>query len=143
MVKSSLSPEEQKRAQEIYRIAREKTATERNQYLKGLTEKERDFYNKEANKQRQRKFTADPQNVARYNMERKEHIKQMRKEDPERMKQQNIKDVKAFRERQNKTKAEIDIKIKDLEAKEKKQIIGDILNDIIDFINSIRSFLKV
>jgi hypothetical protein len=48
-------------------------------------------------------------------MERKELIKQMRKEDPDKIKQPNKKDIQAFRD-QNEKKAEIDVKIKDLKA---------------------------
>jgi hypothetical protein len=132
MVKSSLSPEEQKRAQEIYKIAREKTPAERNQYLKGLTEIERTYYNKEANKERQRTFLKNPQNLARYNMERKDNIERKRREEKEKMAEQNRKDVKAFREREKELKAQIEAKIKEEEMK--KQIIGDILNNIIDTI---------
>ncbi len=86
-----------------------------------MTKTERIYFIKEANKKRQRKFKADPQNVASSNMERKELIKQMRKEDPDKIKQPNKKDIQAFRESQNEKKAEIDVKIKDLEAKAKKR----------------------
>lgn len=153
MVKSSLTPEQLKRAQEIYKTAREKTPADRKEYLKSLTETERGFYEKEANKARQKKFNQDPKNVERYNMERRDNIAQKRKEEPIKMAKQNLKDVKAFRERQKQMKEEIEaklkakqsltdaikarkarIEIKKLKEEKQKEIIGDILDSIIDTI---------
>lgn len=143
MVKSSLSEAELKRAKEIYEIAQGKEIGERKKYLGSLTEIERGYYKKEQNKELQRKFNRNPENVARYNMERKDNIQRLRTEQPEKMKQQNLNDVKAFREREKQIKIEIEAKLKkELEAKLKREaeekarneIIGDILGNIIDAI---------
>ena len=161
MVKTSLTPEQLKRAQEIYIIAREKTPADRREYLNKLSKVDQEYYKKEDNKARQKKFNRDPKNVERYNMERRDNIARMRLDDPITMAEQNLKDVKAFRLRQKQIKDEIEAKLKAkqsltdaikakkartelkqlkecacarLRQKEKKDIIGDILNSVIDTI---------
>ncbi len=100
MVKSSLTEEQLKRAQEIYQIARGKSLTDRKAYLQSLTEQERDFYKKEDNKMRQKKFNTNPENKDKYNDIRKTYIESSRQENPELFSERNVRDVKSFRERE-------------------------------------------
>ena len=48
----------------------------------------------------QDKFKANEANKTRYNEIRKEYIATLRQTEPEKMRQQNIKDVRAFKERE-------------------------------------------
>lgn len=157
MPRSTMTPQEVARAKEIYDIAQNKGIGERKVYLSTLTEIEKGYYKKEVNKANQKNFLKNPENKARYNMDRRDNIKRLRQEQPEKMKEQNIKDVKAFRQREKEIKQDIQAKLKiDLEAKAKetllnaikarkaraelkekkedKNIVGDILNDIINTI---------
>ena len=154
MPRSTMTPQEVARAKEIYDIAQSKGIGERKAYLSTLTEIEKGYYKKEVNKANQKNFLKNPENKARYNMERRDNIKRLRQEKPEQMKEQNIKDVKAFRQREKEIKQDIQAKLKidnakqiltnaikarkaraELkEKKEDKNIVGDILNDIIDTI---------
>lgn len=152
-----MTPQEVARAKEIYDIAQNKGIGERKAYLNTLTEIEKGYYRKEVNKANQKNFLKNPENKARYNMERRDNIERLRKEKPEQMKEQNLKDVKAFRKREKEIKQDIQAKLKiDLEAKaketllnaikarkaraelnekrDKNDVVGDILNDIIDTI---------
>ena len=85
----------------IYEMANSQiNLTDRKQYLSTLTEEQRKLYTRYNNKIRQDKFKANEANKAKYNEIRKEHIAELRQNEPEKMKQQNIKDVRAFRERE-------------------------------------------
>ena len=85
----------------IYEMANSQiNLTARKQYLSTLTEEQRKLYTRYNNKIRQDKFKANEANKTRYNEIRKEHIAELRQNEPEKMKQQNIKDVRAFRERE-------------------------------------------
>jgi hypothetical protein len=154
MVKSSLTPQEQARAIEIYNIARTKMGTERRAYLNTLTEREQEIYKKEDNKQRQKRFNANPENKAELNKYRKEHIAQKRKEEPEKYRANNVKDVRNFRLREQQMIEAINAKINaksiltnaikarkarqemDLlkQQKQKQQDVKSILNQLIDTI---------
>ena len=112
MVKSSLTEEQLKRAQEIYQIARGKSLTDRKAYLQSLTEQERDFYKKEDNKMRQKKFNTNPENKDKYNDIRKTYIETSRQENPELFSERNVRDVKAFREREKAKLLQIQTKLK-------------------------------
>ena len=112
MVKSSLTEEQLKRAQEIYQIARGKSLTDRKAYLQSLTEQERDFYKKEDNKMRQKKFNTNPENKEKYNDIRKTYIESSRQDNPELFSERNVRDVKAFREREKTKLLQIQTKLK-------------------------------
>ena len=72
---------------------------DRKLYLSTLTEAQRLLYARYNIKVRQDKFKAKKENKQKYNEEKK-HIKELRKNEPNRMKAQNNKDVRAFRERE-------------------------------------------
>jgi hypothetical protein len=145
-----MTPQELARAKEIYEIAQSKGIGERKVYLSTLTEIEKGYYKKEVNKANQKNFLKKPENKVRYNMERRDNIERKRQEEKEKMAEQNRKDVKAFREREKELKSQIEAKIKAQieakakeekanevlakQAKEKADIINDILNNIIDTI---------
>ena len=80
---------------------------DRKSYLSTLTEEQKKLYTRYGNKVRQDKFKADEENKLKYNEKRKEHIAELRKNEPERMREQNIKDVRAFREREKATEEAI------------------------------------
>lgn len=87
---------------------------DRKSYLSTLTEEQRKLYTRYGNKVRQDKFKADEENKERYNKIRKDHIENLRKNEPERMKAQNNKDVRAFREREKATEEAIFKKTKSI-----------------------------
>ncbi len=84
----------------LYEMANDQlNLKDRKQYLSTLTEEQRKLYTRYNNKVRQDKFKAKEENKERYNEIRNKHIKELRTNDPEKMKAQNIKDVNAFRGR--------------------------------------------
>ena len=87
---------------------------DRKSYLSTLTEEQKKLYTRYGNKVRQDKFKADEENKERYNKIRKDHIENLRKNEPERMKAQNNKDVRAFREREKATEEAIFKKTKSI-----------------------------
>ena len=92
----------------IYEMANNQiNMKDRKIYLSTLTEEQRKLYTRYNNKVRQDKFKANEENKEKYNKIRKEHIAELRKTQPERMKEQNIKDVRAFRERERATEEAI------------------------------------
>jgi hypothetical protein len=76
-------------------------------YLSTLTEAQKTLYTRYNNKVRQDRFKANEENKEKYNKIRKDHITDLRKKEPERMREQNIKDVRAFRERERATEEAI------------------------------------
>ena len=76
-------------------------------YISSLTEAQKTLYTRYNNKVRQDKFKAKEENKEKYNKIRKEHIEKLRIKEPERMREQNIKDVRAFRERERATEEAI------------------------------------
>jgi hypothetical protein len=72
-------------------------------YISSLTEAQKTLYTRYNNKVRQDKFKAKEENKEKYNKIRKEHIEKLRIKEPEKMQKQNIKDVRAFRERERAT----------------------------------------
>lgn len=83
-------------------------------FLSNLTEAQRLLYTRYNNKVRQDKFKANEENKEKYNKIRKEHITNLRNKEPERMREQNIKDVRAFRERERATEEAIFKKTKSI-----------------------------
>lgn len=73
---------------------------ERKKYLSTLTDEEKIEYRKYLGKLRQIKFNSNPENKEKYNNKRKEHITQLRKNEPEKMKAQTNKDIKEYRKRE-------------------------------------------
>ena len=73
---------------------------DRRVYLSTLTQEQKILYTRYNNKVRQDKFKANEVNKTKYNDIRKEHIKELRINNPEKMKAQNIKDVRNFREKE-------------------------------------------
>jgi hypothetical protein len=65
---------------------------DRRLYLSSLTQEQKLLYTRYNNKVRQDKFKANEANKEKYNDIRKEHIKELRINNPEKMKAQNIKD---------------------------------------------------
>ena len=78
---------------------------ERKRYLKTLTEEERKAYNKYSNEINCKKYNNNPENKKKYNEIRKNHVAKERKEEPEQYQEQNIKDLRTFREKVKKKKA--------------------------------------
>lgn len=92
--------------EEIYNKARSiEDNKERRAYLKSLTAEEKIAYNKYRNKINAKNFNDKPENKKRYNEMRKGHIAHQRKLAPEHFQEQNIKDLKTYREKQRKMKA--------------------------------------
>ena len=83
-------------------------------FLSTLTEAQKLLYTRYNNKVRQDKFKANEENKEKYNKIRKDHITELRKNEPERMREQNIKDVRAFRERERATEEAISKKTKSI-----------------------------
>ena len=138
MVKSSLTAEQLKRAQEIYKIARSKDLAERRHYLSSLTEEEKRFYKLEDGKARSKKFNENPEHKKRYNEMRSKNIEEAREKEPEVFAEVNLKDVKAFREREKiklqeiKQKMEVNTKIE--ATKQAKNLTDDICSKVINEI---------
>ncbi len=116
MVKSSLTPEQLKRAKEIYAIASNMNLKDRREYLKSLSVQERDLYNKESNKARQAKFNLNSENKEKLNEHRRKYIEEQRKEQPEVFKERNVKDVKNFRLREKEKLDNIQKKLKSVDV---------------------------
>ena len=83
-------------------------------YLSTLTPEQRKDYDRYNLKVRQDKFKAKDENRLKYNEIRKDYITELRKAEPQRMKEQNKKDVQAFRERQKAQKEIINNKTKSI-----------------------------
>ncbi len=84
----------------IYNMANSQlNMTDRKKCSSTLTAEQRLLYTRYNNKVRQDKFIANDDNKEKYNKIRKEYIEELRKTEPERMRDQNIKDVAAFRAR--------------------------------------------
>lgn len=139
--------------EQLYFTISQMTIGDRKIYLKTLTDNQRLLYTRYSNKMRQQKFNENPANKQKLNDHRKEYIATQRKEKPEEFKQKNIKDVKAFREREKAKLNEIEAKLKAnetltkhikavnarkeiivLKAKKTNEDVKDILNSIIDTI---------
>ena len=122
-------------------------------FLATLTDAQKLAYKRYSGKMRQQKFNENPANKQKLNDHRKIYIAEKRKEKPEVFKQQNIKDVKAFREREKAKLNEIEAKLKateiltnairvrnakkeviTLKAKKANEDVKEILNDIIGTI---------
>jgi hypothetical protein len=85
----------------IYNMANDQlNMKDRKLYLSTLTAEQRLLYTRYNNKVRQDKFKANEDNKNKYNKIRKEYITELRKAEPEKMQKQNIKDVAAFRARE-------------------------------------------
>jgi len=100
-------------------------------YLGTLTEAQKLLYKRHSNKLRQQKFNEKPQNKEALNKHRKEYIAKQRAQKPEEFQKQNIKDVRAFREREKSKLEEIHAKVK---ASTINKDVKDILYYIIDTI---------
>lgn len=111
MVKSTLTETQLKRAKEIYEIANSKTGNDRRQFVMSLSDTEKEWYQKESNKERQKKFNKNPENKVALNMHRRDYISNKRKEEPEEYKKRNVKDVTNFRMREKAKKEEIQAKL--------------------------------
>jgi hypothetical protein len=96
----------------IYNMANDQlNMKDRKLYLSTLTAEQRLLYTRYNNKVRQDKFKANEDNKNKYNKIRKEYITELRKTEPEKMQQQNIKDVAAFRAREQAKLNEINKKM--------------------------------
>ena len=80
--------------------------------LATLTENQKLLYKRYSNKIRQQRFNEKPENKEKLNEHRKIYIAEKRKENPILFQQNNIKDVKAFREREKAKLKEINDKLK-------------------------------
>ena len=97
-------------------------------FLATLSDNDKLLYKRHSNKVRQQKYNEKPENKASLNAHRKEYIAKQRLQKPEEFRKQNIKDVKAFREREK-------AKLNDIQAKVKaNKDVKDILNDIVSTI---------
>lgn len=100
-------------------------------YLATLTDAQKLAYKRHSNKLRQQKFNEKPENKEALNAYRRKYIAEKRTEKPDEFKKQNIKDVRAFRDREKAKLNEIHAKVK---ASTINKDVKDILNDIIDTI---------
>ena len=101
--------------EQIYKMANSFTnMTDRKAYLSRLTEEQKKLYTKYNNKVRQDRFKANQVNKDKYNVIRKEYIAEKRKEQPEKYKEQNKKDVKTFRNKEREQKKILNDKLKSL-----------------------------
>ena len=99
--------------EEIYNKVRSiSNMTERKQYLAKLPEEQKKLYTRYGTSLRQRKFNENPNKKTEYNRIRKDYIADQRLANPDLYKARNIKDVKAFREREKAQKEQIDNKLK-------------------------------
>ena len=139
--------------EQLYFTISQMTIGDRKIYLKTLTDNQRLLYTRYSNKMRQQKFNENKDNKDKYNEKRREYISTQRKEKPEEFKQKNIKDVRAFREREKAKLNEIQAKLNatetltnairvrkakkeviTLKAKQTNDIVKNVLNCIIDTI---------
>lgn len=101
-------------------------ATDRRIFVMSLSQADKILYNRYKNKINQKKYLENPENRKKTNQIRKEHISTLRQIEPDKMKKQNLKDVKAFRERekqkleliQNKAKSVLTNAIKNKKARQ-------------------------
>lgn len=115
---------------------------DKREYIGRLTIEEKKNYDKFNTLLRQRKYLNNAENKRIAQEKKKDYIKELRTKEPEKMKEQNKKDVRNHRERNKEKEKELKEKeqrlkkeIEDLKIKkETKEIIGDILNDIIETI---------
>lgn len=127
--------------EELYKKARSiEDNGERRAYLRSLTTEERTAYNKYRNKINAKNFNDKPENKKKYNEIRKGHIAYQRTLAPEHFQEQNIKDLKTYREKQKKMKALLvitnAIKTKKAKAEFKR------LKDIKEKMSSLESKLS-
>ena len=97
--------------------------TDRKLYLSTLTTEQRQLYTRYGAKLRQSKFNAKPDKREEYNKKRSDYKVVKRAEEPEKYKELNIKDVRAFRERE----------------KSKLETIQSKLNAVSTLTNAIRA----
>ena len=98
---------------DIYDMVRSiSNMTERKQYLAKLPEEQKKLYTRYGTSLRQKKFNENPNKKTEYNRIRKDYIADQRLANPELYKARNIKDVKAFREREKTQKEGINNKLK-------------------------------
>jgi len=125
-------------AEEVYNKVQsfKKDIKSRNEFLKTLSDSLKIAYRKYSNSIRQKKYNEKPENKEKMNEKRNEHLKKLRKNEPVKYKEQNIKDVKAFREREKVKEKVILKKIND--NKEGIEISKDILRDILDAVPNLK-----
>jgi hypothetical protein len=99
--------------EEIYnKVKSISNMNERKQYLAKLPEEQKKLYTRYGTSLRQKKFNENPNKKTEYNRIRKDYIADQRLANPDLYKARNIKDVKAFREREKAQKEQIDNKLK-------------------------------
>jgi hypothetical protein len=124
-------------AEEVYnKVQSFKDVKSRNDFLKTLSDSLKIAYRKYSNSMRQKKYNEKPENKEKMNVKRKEHLQKLRKNDPEKYKEQNIKDVKAFRLREKIKEKVILKKIED--KKEGIDISNDVFKDILDAVPNLK-----
>lgn len=120
---------------------------ERKAYLRTLTEEEKIAYNRYRQKINAKKFNDKPENKKKYNEMRKNHIKYQRELAPEHFQEQNVKDLKNFREREKKKKALLVITnaIRAKKAKEELKRLKEVkekISGLESLLNNLRKELK-
>jgi hypothetical protein len=139
--------------EQLYYTLSQMSMGDKRVFLATLTDAQKLAYKRYSGKMRQQKFNEKPENKEALNTHRREYIAKQRKEKPEEFKQKNIKDVKAFREREKSKLNEIQSKIKatniltnaikarkarteinKLKTESNNKDVKDILNSIIDTI---------
>jgi hypothetical protein len=73
---------------------------DRRVYLSTLTQEQKQLYTRYNNKVRQDRFKENETNKLKYNEIRKGYIKTQREQFPDKYKEQNIKDVRNFRQKE-------------------------------------------
>jgi hypothetical protein len=116
--------------EQLYFTISQMTLQDKKIYLATLTEQQRTLYKKYGNKMRQQRYNEKPENKEKLNEHRRQYIAKQREEKPEEFKKQNIKDVKAFREREKLKLEEIETKLKQQEQEELREIVYDIIDTI-------------
>ena len=121
--------------EEIYKKIQAMGLMEKREYFKKIDPDEYDLYMKYKKKLANQKFLSNPQVKARFNMDRLENINRLRAENPDKYKELNKINNRAYRERKKDAKLD---EVEDAKQKEvKKQAtkgIKKIINDVVDNI---------
>ena len=120
--------------EQLYFTISQMTLQDKKIYLATLTEQQRMLYKRYGNKLRQQKYNEKPENKEKLNEHRRQYIAKQGEEKPEEFKKQNIKDVKAFREREKAKLEEIEEKLKKQEKEKTAEELKEIVYDIIETI---------
>lgn len=106
---------------------------EKREYFKRIDPDEKDLYDKYKKKLANQKFLSNPQVKARTNMDRLDNITRLRKENPDKYKELNKINNRAYRERKKDAKQDEVKEVKEVKKQATKGI-KKIINDVVDNI---------